>query len=257
MSEWKGLQCRISLFPPPTITKPSPFDMFRSIWLTDPENFKSQANPLVPTVANGNVRGLSISCITQPGRIDFNITPAEGLNQDVSISLIDDTSRLHAELVKIIEAISQNKVALPVFRVAIVGQFVKILETIADANKIVTDVMPTDYRVRLNLEKDFIFQVNNPYDSRSIANVKMNSIRKWSVERFQIIMIQMQSGGPVPIADKHLTSEYLGASVTFENNNVPVPQQQLSTEEQARLLREGLEDISQAQACMGLNLRGF
>lgn len=252
MSHWKGLQCRISLFPLPTITKPSPIDVFRSIWLTDPENFKSQANPLAPTIANGNVRGLSISCSTQRGRIDFNIAPAEGVNEDVSMSLIDDTSKLHSELVTIIEAISQGKVALSVSRVAIVGQFVMLRETLAEANKTVSDVMPANYRVGLNLESDFIFQVNNQHSSRSIANVAMNSITKWSVERFQIMMIQMQPG-----ADRQLASEYLGASVMFENNNVPVPQQQLSTEQQALLLREGLEDISEAQARIGLNLRGF
>lgn len=257
MSEWKGLQCRISLFPLPTSSKPSPMDVFRSIWGTDPANFRKQANPLAPTIANGNIGGLSISCSTQPGRIDFNITRAEEIIEDASILLIDDTSSLHAELARIIEAISKGKVDASVSRVAIVGQFVKLRDTIVDANKTVTDVMPAEYQVRLNDEKDFIFQVNNEHRSRRIDKVMMNSVRKWSVERIQVMMIRIQPGGPLPPSDKQLTTEYLGASVMFENNNVPVLQQQLSKEEQALLLQEGLEGISQAQASIGLNLRGF
>lgn len=263
MSEWKVLVGRISLFPSQSSPTPSALDVFQKVWGA-PDSFKKQGNPLLPTVAQGKQGGIIVNCSTQPGRIDLNLTPAHSTD-DLSNSvfpLIEDANQLHEELTKIIKAIAEGHVSGPVTRVALVVQFAALCPNSIDANKLVVTIIPDQYRMRINDEEEFIFQINQSYMSRKVERdkIKMNSIKKWSVERFQILTITIPTSGalipaPTGMTSTNLTSDFIAASVMLENNNAPVAS--LNVEEQSVLLLEALGVMAQTLRDIGLKIEGF
>ena len=262
MSEWKALVGRISIFPSQSDPMPSALEVFKAIWGVDPDSFKKQANPLLPTIAQGTQSGMVATCSTNPGRLDVELSPVRSFDlPDSSFPLIEDTSQLHNELEKIIHAIAQGHVSGPVSRVALVVHMVTLCSDVTEANKIVTSIMPAKYHVGITDEGDFIFQINQTYASHKHSRITMNSLRKWSIERFQVLSIRVQmGGGPVPastgVPSTTLTKEFLAASLMLESNNVPVSDL-LTTEEQSSLLLESLVEIAQTQRNVGLNIEGF
>lgn len=256
MTEWKGLLGRISIFQVPSSASPSPIEMLRKIWGVDPDNFKKQQNPLLPSTADSTLNGLTVHCSTQPGRIDLNITPPAVDSADMSIGLIDDTGTLYAELVRIIKAIPQLGIPGPVTRVAIVARFGNLSKSGGDANRILSNVIPEEYRVRITDETDFILQLNRLFTSRSVDRITMNALKRWSVDRVQLMAINMQAGGNLVTGGNSLTSEFM-ANVMLEVNNVPVAENSLKTVEQVSLLEEGLKVISEYQKDTGLGVKGF
>ena len=129
MIEWKALVGRISLFPSQPSPMPSALDVFKTIWGVDPDSFKKQTNPLLPTIAQGTQSGIMATCSTNPGRIDMELTPVRSADlPDSSFPLIEDTSQFHKELERIIHAIAQGHVSGPVSRVALVVHIVTLCE---------------------------------------------------------------------------------------------------------------------------------
>jgi hypothetical protein len=217
----------------------------------------------MPSVAQGRRGSLMAACSVHPARIDINLTPAtspQGVAQ-YSIPLIQDTSRLHAELLRIIDVIGQSAVLDSVVRVAFNLQFLAPKPSSAEANRALTTVIPSQYGVRVTDEEDFIFQINRPYISREVGSTKMNFITKWSVDRLQILTFSLPAGGATTSAQtspsaRAETKQFIVANVNLDINNVPT-ENPLAGRQQSSLLREALTAGSQMQQDIGLNIEGF
>ena len=159
------------MFPAAMLSPPlSALDLYRQVWGEEPDGFQKQANPLMPSFANGNHSGLKSGCVAQPARIDFNLMPLpaskqEEAQENVSFPLIEDTGLLHAELSKIIEVIGQKDVLNSVVRVARGVQFLVLTSSSAEANSVLSAHIPKQYGVKVTDEEDFVFQINRPYPS--------------------------------------------------------------------------------------------
>src|ERR1700728_466467 len=105
MAEWKAAAGRIILFSaaPMSPAQLSPLELYRQVWGGEPDNFQRQTNPLLPSYAQGSVGALTVVCVTQPTRIDFNLgPPSPTLEVAQDFPLIEDTAKLHAELERIL-----------------------------------------------------------------------------------------------------------------------------------------------------------
>lgn len=265
MNDWKSSGGRVTLFPA-AMSSPSlsALELYRRVW-GEPDGFQKQANPLAPSVANGNRGGLRAGCLAQPTRFDFNLTPPstkqEETQEDTSFPLIEDTSLLRAELLKIIDVVGQDSALNSVVRVALGIQFLTLKPSSAEANALLIAHIPKQYGVKVTDEEDFVFQINRPYLSRNAPGIMTNFITKWSVDRLQILTFAVSAGGPAtasaqaPGPGSH-TAEFIAASVNFDVNNTPTATK-LSNGQPTSLLREALITIAQMQKAIGLNVEGF
>ncbi len=266
MNEWKASLGRVTLFPatPVSSTGPSALDLYRRVWAGDPDNFQKLDNPLMPTVAQGKRGSLTVSCSTHPTRIDFNLTPPSPPQRMTlaSFPLIEDAGQLRAELGKIVDVIGKNAVSDTVVRVALSVQFLTVQPSFADANRALVRTIPDRYGVRITSEEDFIFQINCPYASRGVSDIKMNSITKWSVDRHQVLTFLFPPvGAPTPAPTNRTMAtpqieEFIASSVTFDNNNVP-RETPLFGAQQSALLLEALTAAEKMQRDIGLNIEAF
>jgi hypothetical protein len=262
MSEWKASIGRITIFSVPPFSSPMPsaLELFRIVWGGDPDNFQKQANPLVPSVAQGKRANLMAACIVQPARIDFSLTPpSPPLNPatQVSYPLIEDVTRFYGELLRVTDVIGQQTVSGSVVRVGANVQFLNLNPNFADANKELSKVIPEKYGVRISDEEDFVFQINCPYQSREVGTFRMNSVTKWSVDRVGVLTFALPMRGPGAVVPttapaQSQTQMFIAASVVFDNNNVQTGAI-LSNRQQSLLLREALTVFSHTQQCVNLN----
>ena len=95
MIEWKALVGRISLFPSQSSPMPSALEVFKTIWGVDPDSFKKQTNPLLPTIAQGTQSGMVATCSTNPGRLDVELTPVRSADRDEFVAL---AARIHNQI---------------------------------------------------------------------------------------------------------------------------------------------------------------
>jgi hypothetical protein len=261
MNEWKSSGGRVTLFPAqssaPTL---SALEFYKQAWGEDPDSFQRQANPLVPTIAQGKRGNLTAGSVVGPTRIDFTLTPSSPSEMvQGSFPLIEDPGVLHAELLKIMDFVGQNESLRSVVRVALSIQFIAVKPNSLEANKVLTAVIPGQYGVKLTDEEDFIFQVNRPYSSRKVEGIRMNFLAKWSVDRLQILTLSLPVGGagtplqtsasPVP-----QTEQFIAASIHFDINNVPT---EAKLRQPASLLHEALAAAAQMQQAVGLRIEGF
>ena len=141
MNEWKSSGGRITLFPAqlPSAPSLSALELYKKVWGEDPDSFQKQANPLMPTVAQGKRGSLTAGCTVHPTRTDLTLTPSTP-QQEVhgSFPLIEDTGLLHAELLKVIDAIDQCFAPHSVVRVALSVQFLALRPSSAEANRVLT-----------------------------------------------------------------------------------------------------------------------
>jgi hypothetical protein len=270
MNQWKAAAGRIVLFPatPMFSSPPSAPGLYHSVWGDDPDSFQKQANPLAPAIAIGKRGDMMAVCSIHPTRVDFSLSPATpslGETEETekrSFPLIEDASQLCAELLAIIGVVSSGAISGQFNRVALNVQFFALTESLAEANKALTMVIPRQHGVKIADEEDFIFQINQPFPSRTADGIKMNSITKWSVDRLQVLTFAVQTGGAqgpglasaASIMPQQVT--FTAASVSFDINNVPA-ENPLSAANQSSLLREALTATAQAQQEIGLNVEGF
>ncbi len=257
-TQWNALTARIAIFPVvPFSDPPSSINLYKAVWGADPDQFFKQPNPLRPSVAQGVIGGVLANCAVLQSRIDFSLGPAPSNSPDDSdLPTIEDTSQVRKELVKIIDSVKSGIITEPVGRVATVVQFIIVASTFSDANRILVAAMPNQYKITLADEEDFIFQVNRAH--RVVDNIRMNFLKKWSVERFQIVNVPISIGPGAPPSPTFNVQpvEILAASVTFDNNNMPqlIP---IDHENQALLLNRGLSQVAQDQRDFGMNIAGF
>jgi len=259
MTEWKTTGGRLTLLPAAPIATglPSALELFTRVWGAEPDGFQRPSNPLMPSTAQGHRANLTFACTVQPSRIDFTISPYTPLQDPAraQFPVIEDTSQFQNELTQAIEVIGRDVAPNSIFRVAASIQFINLQPTIADANKVLTGVIPANYGVKIENEEDFIFQVNCPYKTH-IEDIRMNSIIKWSVERLTIVTMSIPISPTSPSAPQSVVLEFKAASVTFDNNNTP-SEKPLSAANQKLLLRAALETALQAQQDIGLRVEGF
>ena len=266
MNDWAALAGRITIFPNSQSTGvlPSALELYKKIWPSDPDNFQSPNSPLSPSVAQGRHAGLSVSCTVHPTRIDLTLTPPlptlNAANQQ--FPLIENSSEFHSELVRIAKLIGTGLLSNPVLRVATFLQFVSIEANSTEANKALMSIVPSQYRLKLGDEVEFIMQVNRPRLSDRVENLKMNLITKWNVDHFQMFAIMRFASGPpvvaMPAQDSSRLIDVLAASVSFDNNNEAVPAEKpLSASDQSSLILEGFTRTSESLQESGISIEGF
>lgn len=265
MSEWKALVGRITLFPAPSSQPlPSALDLYTKLWADEPSSFQRATNPLAPSMAQGTFAGMAVACTAHPSRIDFTLTPiASGESPETpTFFVIEDSEALGDELLRLAKVVEENLLANPILRVATFLQFVALEADSTAANGALMAIVPKHLRVKLDDEEEFILQINHPRMSRSLEGTKFNLITKWSVDRFQIMSVLVPMGTTPMYAPQSgvspQVSEFIAASVTFDNNNVPVPASTpLSSKQQASFLIEGLRYSATSILEGALKIKGF
>lgn len=263
MNEWKVSGARATLFPASlaSFARINGIDLYREVWGSEPDNFQKQENPFLPTVAQGRHGSIVVACSIHPSRLDFNFNPAPPVALDASgtgVQLIENGRPLWRSFLQLFEAFTRGRVAGEVARVAIYVQALVVKLNFAEVNQALMEVVPSHYALRLTDEEDVIFQINKPFMSERISDIKMNMATTWSGARIQVLNFSMPVGGIVnaAISENPRTQSFLGASVAFEVNNVPTDNP-ISSTDQASLLREALSRIGQQQAELGLFIEGF
>lgn len=97
------------------------------------------------------------------------------------VPLIEDARQFHDELLRIGEVVGSDPISNHVVRVALNVQFLALKQSVTAANAVLVAIIPAEYGLRLSDEEDVVFQVNRPYASRHVANIKMKFYYK--VER--------------------------------------------------------------------------
>ena len=265
MSAWRALAGRITLFPGPGAVPTAPLasalELYKEAWGGEPDLLQKSVNALAPTIAQGKRAEMTVGCAVHPVRIDFNLTPpAASEEAGMTFRLIEDTRQFHTELVRLIKFIGAGVVgSASVNRVGIFLHFVQLAADIQEANKLLTAVMPDQYRVRITDEEDFVFQINRPQASLGVEGVKMNYLVKWSVDRFQVFNFAIPTGASVTGSQSILpppSHQFIAASVTFDHNNVPAASP-LVGKQQSSLLSEGLRTSEEMQQSISLGIEGF
>lgn len=261
MNEWKALVGRITIFPASSsVALPSVLDLYRKMWEGDPINFQGPTNPLSPSSAQGKRGQLGISCSVNPARIDFTLSSVgrESPSEPPRLSVIEDSKEFHDELARIARMVGRDLVTHPILRVATFLQFVLIEANSTEANKALMSIVPEQYRITLGNEEEFILQLSRPRMSEKVEKLKLNLITKWSVERFQVVSLLISMGAAPQSGVAPQVTEFIAASVGFDNNNVPVSADKpLSNSQQSSLLLEGLAYTAMSMREGRLNMKGF
>ncbi len=128
--------------------------------------------------------------------------------------------------------------------------------TVPDANDTIVSVIPKQYRPTLSAEENFLLQINSPYTSPVNAGLKINLIKKWSVEQFRIVHFAVQQAATAPFTPEVNTS--IAPTVSFEVNNMPFDSSiHFSKDDQHMVLTDGLQRMASLQRDLGLNIDGF
>ena len=265
MSEWKAIAGRITIFPAPSSEAlPSALDLYKKVWEVDPTNFQGSTTILSPSVAQGKRPSFGLNCSVHPSRIDFALSPSESEDraEPPKFLVIENSKEFHDELLRIARVIGKGLLTNPILRIATFLQFVSIEANTVEANRTLMSIVPSQYRIKLNDEQEFICQVNRPRASDKMPDLKINLITKWSVDRFQIVSLLFGMGGAAPIFAQSsaapVVSEFIAATVSFDNNNVPVlPAKPLSSAQQSSLLLEALAHTVMSMQEGGLKITGF
>jgi hypothetical protein len=262
MSDWKALVGRVTLFPASPSPSPSALSIFSKIWGGDPDSFQRQTNALMPTIAQGKRKGMTVSCSVHPARIDLSLEPAATTQMAApSVAMIEDTTELQKQLLQIISVIGQSVISNPMARLAVYLQFLTIADDFVEANRKITNVVPKKYGVKITDEEDFVFQINRPQTSKQVPGTKLNVLTKWSVDRIQVFTIAMPTPGvpmqPITMA-AHNVKMFISPTVVLDNST-PVEQQisSFNAAQQSALLMDAFALASEVQKDVGLNIKGF
>jgi len=234
MASWGLFYFRLSFFTTNAHSQNAP-DLYKAIWVSEPDGYQKSQNALAPSNANGKRGTLILQCSVQAGRVDLNFTGAVHEGSEIKPPLIADIQDLSNEVSTVLDRIENDAISLPITRVANFFQFLNLQTSHAAANKTVLETIPSQFGVKITNEEDFIFQINRPYKSRPIADLKMNSIVKWSVEKIQMMAITADSPQIGP-----RTSEFTTASVAIDINNTP-RSTPINASDQVAILNEAIE----------------
>jgi hypothetical protein len=253
MGKWKAQLGRITLFPiiPAGADVSSAADLYKRVWASDPDNYQKQPQaglPFAPSFAQGSYSGLIVSCSVHPIRIDFSLSPP---TLGPSLNLIEDTKQFHEVLARTIPSVVEATTTT-VNRAACLAQFANVTANYRNANALMLKSLPTQYALRLSDEEDFILQLNRP---RAVGELRMNFVTKWSVERLQVLSLQVGPGVIQSSGLNQLVSEHIVGTVLLDNNNSATAR--LSKDQLSFVLTEALRGVSDGQREAHLDLEGF
>jgi hypothetical protein len=264
MPEWKPLLGRVTLFSAAPLSSVSALDLFKAIWSGEPDSYQRSVNPLQPTVAQGLRNAMLANCVVQINRVDLSLQPSPARTTKIAhpVATIDDTVVFNRSLNQIIDAIRKGIIPGAMNRVALYLHFASFgSRTFAEANRIVMEVIPKNLGVAISEEEDFIFQINRPQQSGKIADIKLNALTKWSVDRVQLFTLNISTPGIsvqqiVPAPPEAQT--FITPAVIFDNNSqLEKMATSFDANQQADLLIEALGIASKMQKEIGLNVEGF
>ncbi len=206
---------------------------------------------------------MTVNCAAHPSRIDFSLMPPSSDRpfQAKSLPTIEDAKIFREELSLIIDRIGKGVPSGPISRVACIFQFVAVQPSVEEANAAILSIMPPRYRIKLTNEEEFIFQINEPKNSQGVEHFRLNYITKWSVERFQLLSLQLPSAGMSPVSmiagvlPFSATTQLLVASVVFDNNTIP-SNQEMPASQQTELLREAFVAAEKSQNNINIKIAG-
>jgi hypothetical protein len=216
----------------------------------------------MPSTAQGVQGAMAVACTAFPNRIDFNLSPDTTPGGVPELKLIDDGVAFFAELDRIARFLADGeKVGIQqgLERVALFVQFAKLVPHVVEANREISKVIPERYRVSLSAEEAFALQISEPILTRSAPTIRVNFLRKWSVEQFQVVSFGMGPAGGVGAAGpqgivRPIVANFLGACVAFDINTVP-PHEQLTREKQSEILIESLQLARETLRSFGLDVK--
>jgi hypothetical protein len=237
-------------------------ELYRNFWEADPDSYqKTPVGTLAfaPSVAQGTYKGLRAVCSVQPLRIDLTLALLQTELITDSLPMIEDARLFHEELLHVCSVVAHISLNVAVSRVACAVQFGSEAPDFEAANKLIMSALPERYRLALSDEADFILQINHPRNSAALDELRINLIRRWSVERMQTLTIGASANlGVIGLAPSSapMIKEFLVAAVLFDHNNIPAPRA-ISAEEQSRVLIETFRAVSDAQRDCNLAIEGF
>jgi hypothetical protein len=263
MSDWKVSSGRIVLFmaAPAMPVALSSLDLYKHVWGADPESFQKSQNPLMPSVAQGRRGSLAVASAVLQSRIDFIFSPLPPSQMGSSkFHQIGDARLLRSELQKVVEVIRHG---LPngaeVLRVAFTLQLQSSEPNLIEANKTVVATLPDDYRVKIMDEEDFILQINHPYISSTVANEKVNFVKRWSVDRFRVLNFQFVGSahtGAHAAAENTDLQDFTAAGMVLDINSL-FTGSPISSENQFELLGEALSIVGRVLKADPIAIKGF
>ncbi len=263
MNEWKISDGHVVLFSlPGTLgARLSALEYFKQVWGAEPEQFQKSTNPMMPSVAQARRNGIVIGCSMHQTRVDFNLTAlAPSLSFAPSnILQIQDAKIFNSEMEQILQAINGASGWGDFNRIALNVHIQNQQSNISEANKSLSEAIPEKYRLGITDEEDFILQINRPYMSTKVNGVRVNTITKWSVDRFRILQLNFGPGntvGPQGSNQVPMSKDLDVASISIDVNSLPT-EKELPPTKQAELLREA-QGVAMTQVYeRSLQIRGL
>jgi len=259
---WSILTVRLTLFPGPgpATNLPVVNELYKKTWGAPPETVQMPPNALAPAMAQGRRGQVVVGCSVHPSRVDFNLQGnSPPLGEPVRLAVIEDPEAAREQIDNVLEFVRREGLSDSVCRTGIYLHIVALTSDFSEANRIVLEAMPAQYRPHLTTEEDFTFQVNPLRPSSAVNDVKMNFLTKWATNRFQVISLPLQTMSAAPGAvpfNFPVTAEFIGGSITFDYNNVPI-NRSLGREQQISLLREAIAECSKEMKKIDTQFKGF
>jgi hypothetical protein len=260
LSQWTALSARISLFLPlgeQTAQRASVLEVYQKLWSATPDSYQNAPAPNFPSHAQGQRDGLAVSCVIAQNRVDLIFSPKQTSQPSGSLNVIENTAHLCKELKALLSNLfiyspSERYIGFSLFLHFAMTE----KNTVPDANDAIASVIPKQYRPTLSAEENFLLQINSPYTSPVNAGLKINLIKKWSVEQFRIVHFAVQQAATAPFTPEVNTS--IAPTVSFEVNNMPFDSSiHFSKDDQHMVLTDGLQRMASLQRDLGLNIDGF
>jgi hypothetical protein len=192
--QWRVETMRLTVFPagvtdPATVT-----------WWQDVAGVPSDSRTLQPRLGAlqevGTIRdGLcNLTLEVQPNRIDWAFTPVIGnvqrLDDFPTFANLQDGLALYREITSRWIATFRN-----VNRIAFGAALIAPVESRRAGYEALTDYLPA---VELDPENssDFSYQINRPRLARSVPDLQLNRLSRWSVVRLSGMFVQVTAGQP-------------------------------------------------------------
>lgn len=238
MSDWKILSGRVGLFATADDLRTAAADGFRQAWGQAAAGV--QQRPLSPVAARGARGALALACITQPGRIEFEVAADAGDSLEPGPAFVEDVHAYAGCLGEAFAAVRSPGFAAAADRVALRTQLACICADVPAANRAIMPVIRESYRPTLDDEEQFVLQLTNRFPAGRVRGIELSLLVRWSVE------------------DARLTGDggHASACVLFDIDTAPSGRT-FTAEEQFLLLDELRQLTSRANRSLGLNVDGL
>jgi hypothetical protein len=196
-SHWQAESLRLTVFLT-TTSQPKAEGWWSKLSGGDPEtrNAKPRSGELFEA---GNFQGSVLSLALQPGRVDWFLSPS--LAQEDESAQIRSLGNLHGAVNTFSAAMLKwLEECPPAVRLAYGGV---LLEPVHNKEAGYLRLSELVHGVKIDpSSEDFFYQINKPRDSKTINDLRLNRLSKWSVAMFQPMRVafgipQNQPGQPM------------------------------------------------------------